>query len=72
MTLPDERRRAVQRARELLYNLTVASKTPGVPPTVRQEALSILRHFPSDLYLPVAEMFEAAYAPPQVADKVAP
>lgn len=48
MTLPDERYRAVMWAskflQELAYNKT---KYPRLPKSVRQEAYSILRHFPS-------------------------
>lgn len=48
MTLPDERYRAVIWAgrflREISYNTV---KYPRVPKKVRQEAYSILRHFPN-------------------------
>lgn len=52
MTLPDERYRAVLWAsrflQEIAYN---RKKYPRLPVVVRQEAMSILRHFPfeSDL-----------------------
>jgi len=48
MTLPDERYRAVRWARELMYDLMDPKKTPGVPKTIREQARSVLRHYPSD------------------------
>lgn len=48
MTLPDERYRAVLWARNFLFDLCDPKKTPGIPRTVRQQAQSILRHYPSD------------------------
>jgi hypothetical protein len=48
MTLPDERFRAVRWARSFLQELQDPKKTPGVSQIVRQQALSILRHYPSD------------------------
>lgn len=48
MTLPDERYRAVRMARQFLQELLDSKKTPGVPKIVRQQANSILRHYPSD------------------------
>ncbi len=46
MTLPDERYRAVQRTAEFLQRLA-GGELPRVPKAVRQEALSLLRHYPS-------------------------
>lgn len=48
MTLPDERYRSVKYARLFLYDLCDPKKTPGIPKSVRQQARSILRHYPSD------------------------
>ena len=48
MTLPDERYRAVIWARNFLYDLCDPKKTPSVPKTIREQARSILRHYPSD------------------------
>ena len=48
MTLPDERYRAVLWAGRFLERLSYSSETPRVPLKIRQEARSILRHFPSD------------------------
>lgn len=48
MTLPDERYRAVLWAGRFLQSLSFSSETPRVPLKIRQEARSILRHFPSE------------------------
>jgi len=48
MTLPDERYRAVRWAREFMYELMDPKKTPGVPKRIRDQARSILRHYPGD------------------------
>ena len=48
MTLPDERYRAVVWAGRFLQSLCYSSETPRVPLKIRQEARSILRHFPSE------------------------
>jgi hypothetical protein len=48
MTLPDERYRAVMWANRFLQDLAHdRKKYPRIPKAVRQEAYSILRHFPS-------------------------
>ena len=46
MTLPDERYRAVQYAEQFLRRLA-GGEYPRVPKAVRQEAHSILRHYPT-------------------------
>ncbi len=51
MTLPDERYRALKWAEQLLKDLQIPSKTPRVPRAVRQQARSVLRHYPSTYYL---------------------
>ena len=51
MTLPDERYRALQRAEQLLEDLLDRSKTPGVPRWIREQARSVLRHFPGPYYI---------------------
>lgn len=61
MTLPDERYRAVMWARNFLYDLCDPKKTPGVPKTVREQARSVLRHYPGDW-----DMKQAADAVPHV------
>lgn len=47
MTVPEERSRALVRARELLLALAHPSETPRIPHRVRAEASAILRHFPT-------------------------
>ena len=48
MTLPDERYRSVLWAERFLRELaTDRKKYPRIPARVRQEAYSILRHYPS-------------------------
>ncbi len=62
MTLPDERYRAVMWAKRFLTELaTDRQKYPQIPKTVRQEAYSIMRHFPNDW-----DMKRAADASPEV------
>ena len=46
MTLPDERYRAVKYAQDFLSRLA-GGEYPRVPKAVRDEARSILRHYPS-------------------------
>ncbi len=47
MTLPDERYRAVLAAERFLQDLLDSRKTPRVPAAIRQQARSVLRHYPS-------------------------
>ena len=47
MTLPDERYRAVKSAQQFLARLA-GGDLPRVPKAVRDEARSILRHYPLD------------------------
>jgi len=51
MTLPDERYRALKWAESFLTDLMDSSKTPRVPRSVRQQARSVLRHYPGEYYL---------------------
>lgn len=48
MTLPDERLRAVNAAREFLRDLLDPKATPKVPRAVRQQAYRVLKHFPGE------------------------
>jgi hypothetical protein len=48
MTLPDERYRAVRMTRLFLQDLLIPGKIPRVPKVVRQQARSLLRHYPID------------------------
>ena len=47
MTLPDERYRAINYARQFLQELLDPKKTPGVPSVVRSQAAAVLRHYPN-------------------------
>jgi hypothetical protein len=60
MTLPDERYRAVKWAEGFLSRLA-GGEYLRVPKAVRDEARSILRHYPSDY-----DMLRAATAAPEV------
>jgi hypothetical protein len=46
MTTPEERTRAVLKTREFLCALTHPTRTPGMPEAVRQQAVTLLRHYP--------------------------
>ena len=62
MTLPDERYRAVKWAEGFLKRLAGGDiDIPRVPKAVRDEARSILRHYPTDY-----DMNRAATATPEV------
>lgn len=62
MTLPDERYRAVKWAERFLKDLAYdVTKYPRVPKAVRQEAYSILRHYPNHF-----DLDRAAHAAPDV------
>lgn len=69
MTLPDERYRAVMWANRFLQELaTDRKKYPRIPKVVRQEAFSILRHFPSEW-----DMNRASHHAPDIfAEKMEP
>ena len=60
MTLPDERYRAVKWAEGFLSRLA-GGQYARVPKAVRDEARSILRHYPSDY-----DMLRAAQGAPEV------
>jgi hypothetical protein len=60
MTLPDERYRAVKWAEGFLKRLA-GGEYPRVPKAVRDEARSVLRHYPSGY-----DMNRAAEAAPEV------
>ena len=60
MTLPDERYRAVKTAQQFLARLA-GGELPRVPKAVREEARSILRHYPLDW-----DLKQAATAAPHV------
>jgi len=51
MTLPDERYRALKWAETFLQDLMDPAKTPRVPRSIRQQARSVLRHYPGSYYI---------------------
>jgi hypothetical protein len=56
MTLPDERYRAIQATGDFLLRLAAHPKvTPGVPKRIREEAKSLLRHYPGSWDLAMLE-----------------
>ena len=61
MTVPVERTNAVNFTGDFLSDLIDPKKTPGIPKAVRQQAHSILRHYPSDW-----DLQQAAEASPHV------
>ena len=61
MTLPDERYRAVVQTQRFLLKILT---TPRVPKAVKDEARSMLRHYPSEY-----DMQSAAIGAPEVFQK---
>ena len=51
MTMPNERRWAVNHTRQFLMDLQDPKKTPRVPSSVRKEASRCLRHYPGEYYM---------------------
>ena len=51
MTMPNERRNAVDRTRIFLLDLMDSKKTPRVPKEIRKRAYSCLKHYPGDYYM---------------------
>lgn len=47
MTLPFERTRSLIETRNFLLSLLDSKKTPKVPRSIRKNASSLLRHFPT-------------------------
>ena len=68
MTLPDERYRAINYARQFLQELCDPKKTPGVPSVIRSQAGAVLRHYPNQYELDQL----AAAAPEVVAQRLDP
>lgn len=54
MTMPDERYRAVRNTEKFLLDLLNPKKTPRVPKRIREQAHSLLRHYPSKYDMDVA------------------
>jgi hypothetical protein len=51
MTMPNERRNAVNYTRQFLVDLMDPKKTPRVPSVVRKEAYRCLKHYPGDYHM---------------------
>jgi len=51
MTMPYERRNAVNRTREFLVDLLDPKKTPRIPKQVRMRAYNCLKHYPGEYYM---------------------
>ena len=64
MTMPYERYRAVVRTEKFLLDLCNLKITPRVPVTIREQARSLLKHYPSEYH-----MDSAAKSLPTVFDK---
>lgn len=47
MTLPDERYRAITRTSDFLLALCDPASTPRIPKSIRQQARSLLKHYPN-------------------------
>ena len=59
MTIPTERTRAVLYGRDLMRALIDPQQTPRVPRAIRQQALRVLRHYPSSVDFAIGpEQFE--------------
>lgn len=63
MTLPYERRRAVEQTEKFLLELIDPKATPKVPNTIRMQAKALLRHYPTGHDL---EMIERAWEEPLI------
>jgi hypothetical protein len=55
MTMPSERKRAVNNTRQFLADLMDPKKTPRVPSAIREEAYRCLKHYPGEYYMEQAE-----------------
>jgi len=55
MTMPIERKYAIDNTRIFLYNLMDPKKTPRVPKAIRLEAYRCLKHYPGEYYMEEAQ-----------------
>lgn len=51
MTLPYERKAAIDNTRRFLIDLCNPKETPRIPQSVRERARSLLRHYPGKYYM---------------------
>jgi len=61
MTVPIERKQAVNRTREFLMDLLDPKKTPKVPKAIRERAYRCVKHYPHEF-----EMEEAGNLAPRI------
>jgi len=54
LTLPVERKHSIKNTEQFLLSLCDPKQTPRVPREVRDRARSLLRHYPTDLYMEIA------------------
>jgi hypothetical protein len=54
MSLPDEKYRAVEYAREFMRDLLDPKKTPRIHSSIRKRAYNCLKHYPGDLDMQMA------------------
>ena len=55
MTMPNERRNAVNYTRQFLVDLMDPKKTPRVPKEIREEAYRCLKHYPGEYHMEEAQ-----------------
>ena len=55
MTMPNERRWAVNTTRQFLLDLLNPKKTPRVPSAIRKEAYRCLKHYPGEYHMEEAQ-----------------
>jgi hypothetical protein len=51
MTTPNERTRSLKLAQNFLLKILDPKKSPKVPKAIREEAASILKHYPTDFHI---------------------
>ena len=54
MTMPNERRNAVNRTRIFLLDLMDPKKTPRIPKSIRRDAYYCLKHYPGEYHMLLA------------------
>ena len=55
MTMPKERKHAVNNTRQFLVDLMDPKKTPNVPSAIRKEAYRCAKHYPGEYDMEQAE-----------------
>lgn len=51
MTMPYERKNAVERTEDFLFRLIDPKQTPRIPSEIRREARALLKHYPAKFYM---------------------